>query len=196
MFRSRPRQPVAQAGGVALVHLRDLTRAEWRQLHDLYRSAALAAWNAARPTRLPRWLFRMSLLAEETGGERAGFGVLSGGAFIGTAELYDLTPPLPAQPERGTLGVMLAPPYWNQGYGRRAVEALLDVAFSPPAEGGLGLGQVRLMTLAHNVRAQRSFAAGGFRETSRSGTEVFMEQTRAEWAGRQPVSSGHEDSRS
>jgi RimJ/RimL family protein N-acetyltransferase len=65
------------------------------------------------------------------------------------------------------------------------VDALLRWAFvdlEPP------LNRVRLTTFGHNRRAQRAFAACGFREvgrTPRAGrTDVHMEITRSEWRAR------------
>ncbi|MFC6590721.1 hypothetical protein ACFP81_00820 [Deinococcus lacus] len=91
----------ARWGRVTLRPLSELSRAEWRTLHGFFRDPELAAWSGAAPTRLPRWLFRWLLLAEE-GTERWGFGILDQhGRLIGNAELYDVA--------RGPLGEKAGP---------------------------------------------------------------------------------------
>ena len=82
-----------------------------------------------------------------------------------------------------TLGIMIGyPSLWGQGYGRAGVQALLHWAFRvhEPA-----LDRVRLTTFGHNHRAQRAFAACGFREVARRAhperIDVHMEITREEW---------------
>jgi RimJ/RimL family protein N-acetyltransferase len=173
-----------QSGRVTLKRVVDLSPGEWRTLHSFFRSRELADWNAAKPIRLPEWLFRKIMTEEEQTGERAGFGVLDeAGRMIGSAELYDFRPSPPLRPTTATLGVMIGlPALWGRGYGREAVRALLAWAFTsfqPP------LARVRLTTFGHNRRAQRAFAAVGFTETGRTEraerTEVHMELTRAAW---------------
>ncbi|WP_221088281.1 GNAT family N-acetyltransferase [Deinococcus aquaedulcis] len=181
-------QPPPQRIRVTLKPVLDFTAAEWRTLHAFFRSRELADWNDARPIRMPGWLFRRVMQEEERTGERAGFGVLDErGQLIGSAELYDLRPPPPLTPTAATLGVMIGlPELWGQGYGRAAVGALLTWAFQ---ERDAPLSRVRLTTFAHNRRAQRAFAACGFREvgrTARAGrTDVHMELTRAQWLAAQ-----------
>ncbi len=174
-------------GRVQLKPLLSLSSAEWHVLHGFFRDRELADWNDAKPIRLPEWLFRRVMQDEERGGERAGFGILDEqGTLIGSAELYDLRPSPPLTPTTGTLGVMIGyPRLWGQGYGREAVNAVLRWTFAelePP------LNRVRLTTFGHNRRAQRAFAACGFREvgrTPRAGrTDVHMEITRGEWRAR------------
>ncbi|GHF31915.1 RimJ/RimL family protein N-acetyltransferase [Deinococcus metalli] len=182
--------PVGGSGDGAAVTLKpllDFTPAEWRTLHGFFRNRELADWNDAKPIHLPEWLFRRIMQDEERGGERAGFGVLdAAGRLIGSAELYDLRPPPPLAATTGTLGIMIGyPELWGQGYGRGGVNALLRWAFEtrdPP------LTRVRLTTFGHNRRAQRAFAACGFRETGRTErpgrTDVHMDISRSEWRSR------------
>jgi RimJ/RimL family protein N-acetyltransferase len=57
------------------------------------------------------------------------------------------------------LGVVIGDSrHWGQGYGREAVRLLTDHAFDD-----LGLLRVILFTFQDNERAQRAFAAAGFR---------------------------------
>jgi RimJ/RimL family protein N-acetyltransferase len=174
---------------VTLKPLLDFTPAEWRTLHGFFRNRELADWNDAKPIHLPEWLFRRIMQDEERGGERAGFGILDAhGTLIGSAELYDLRPPPPLSATTGTLGIMIGyPELWGQGYGRGGVNALLGWAFEtrdPP------LSRVRLTTFGHNRRAQRAFAACGFRETGRTErpgrTDVHMEINRDAWRSLHP----------
>lgn len=176
-------------GRVTLKPLLDMNNAEWRTLYSYFRDRELADWNGAQPIRLPEWLFRRVMQDEERSGERHGFGILSEEShLIGSIELYDLRPSPPSQPTTATLGVMIGERrLWGQGYGREAVLATLQWAFSgrtPP------LRRVRLTTFGHNRRAQRAFAASGFTEVGRSEkpghTDVHMEMTREEWIHAHP----------
>ncbi len=179
-------------GRVTLKPLVQLDPSEWRTLHSYFRDRELADWNGAQPIRIPEFLFRRVMIDEERGGDRHGFGILGeSGRLIGSIELYDLRPVPPAPARFATLGVMIGDRgLWGQGYGRGAVSALLDWAFGerqPPLE------RVRLTTFSHNRRAQRSFAASGFREVGRTAhddrTDVHMEISRDDWQGKQAEGS-------
>lgn len=152
----------------------------WRTLRGYFANRELARWNGASAMWLPVFLLR-PMVRERPGVGRA-FGILCGDEMVGAAELYDLRPaPVPTE---GTLGIMLGPAHWNKGYGRVAVRRLLEFAFLG-REGDLQppLERVTLGTFAHNLRAQRAFAAAGFREVSRGRLRgqdsVNMEITRA-----------------
>lgn len=181
---SEPAGTPVRWGRVSLKPVPEFTPQEWRTMHGFFRDRELADWNDAKPIRLPLWLFRRVMQDEERSGERVGFGLLDErGQLIGNAELYDLRPAPPARPTRATLGIMIGvPALWGQGYGREGVHALLRWAFQvhePPLE------RVRLTTFAHNRRAQRAFAACGFREVGRfevgARTDVNMEVQRLDW---------------
>lgn len=173
-------------GHVTLKPIVQLSTEEWRRLHGYFRDRELADWNGAQPIRIPEFLFRRVMIDEERLGDRHGFAVLRDGDLIGSIELYDLRPLPPAPARFGTLGVMIGErALWGQGYGREAVAALLEWAFSrrdPP------LSKVRLTTFSHNARAQRAFLASGFREVGRTPqadhTDVHMEIGREEWLAR------------
>jgi RimJ/RimL family protein N-acetyltransferase len=185
-----PEAGAAVSGRVTLKPLVQLDGSEWRRLHGYFRDRELADWNGAQPIRIPEFLFRRVMIDEERGGERHGFGILDeSGGLIGSIELYDLRPVAPSTARFATLGVMIGERrLWGQGYGRDAVRALLLWAFGlrqPP------LDRVRLTTFSHNRRAQRSFAASGFREVGRSvqedRTDVHMEISREEWQSQNPL---------
>ncbi|MDO4262668.1 MAG: GNAT family protein [Deinococcus sp.] len=195
MFRRAPSSlPAAQWGEVQLLELAQLRRADWHALYALYRDPELARLNAAEPTRIPRWLFRLLLLAEQ-GRERMSFGVMVGGQLVGNAELYDFSPARPGWPTRATLGVMLARPHWGRGHGQDTLNALLAWGFGAghfsAGPGGMDppLERVQLSTLASNGRAQLAFARAGFQERGRSHrrghTEIQMELRRSDWLARQ-----------
>jgi len=182
---------VSSWGRVSLKPVAALESHEWRAFYRYFRDRELADWNGTKPIRLPEWLFQRIMLDEERAGERHGFGILNEeGTFIGSVELYDLHPAPPGPSHQATLGVMIGErDLWGQGYGREAVGAVLRWAFEvrmPP------LLSVRLTTFAHNRRAQRAFAAAGFREVGRDvrrdHTDVLMRVTREEWRSANPGS--------
>lgn len=176
-----------QWGRVRLKPTLQLNRAEWRNLYRYFRDRELADWNGAAPLRLPEWLFRKVMIEEERSQERHGFGILDEhGHLIGSVELYDLRPLAPATARIATLGIMVGErSLWGQGYGRESIQATLQWAF---CQRQPALRRVRLTTFSHNRRAQRAFAACGFREVGRSDraehTEVHMEITAEEWLER------------
>lgn len=184
MSQAHEHQNYVQSGRVTLKPVPDFTAQDWRTVYRFFRDRELAAWNDAKPIRIPQFIFRKIMQDEEKMGERAGFGILNErGEVIGNAELYDFRPSPPLRATAATLGVMIGlPALWGQGYGREAVQAVLEWAFTraqPP------LTRVRLTTFGHNRRAQRAFAACGFQEigrTEREGrVEVHMEITRGMW---------------
>jgi RimJ/RimL family protein N-acetyltransferase len=79
------------------------------------------------------------------------------------------------------LGIMIGNrDYWSKGYGRDAVNTLIDHIFTSTT-----MIRIYLHTLDWNHRARRSFAKSGFRElrkVRRSGLDfVQMEIMRPEW---------------
>lgn len=184
----------ASWGRVSLQPLSDLTPHDWRRFYAYFRDREIADWNGARPIKIPEWLFQRVMLDEERAGERFGFGIYEeSGRFIGSVELYDLRPPPPSLPREATLGVMIGErELWGRGYGREAVGAVLRWAFEAGAQPPLSA--VRLRTFAHNKRAQRAFAAAGFREVGREAqrdrVDVLMRVTRDEWQARHRALDG------
>lgn len=171
-------------GRVTLQPLTDLLPEDWRKFYAYFRDRELADWNGAKPIKLPEWVFVRVMLDEERGGERFGFGMFEEhGRFIGSVELYELRPAPPAVPREATLGIMIGErALWGKGYGREALRAVLHWAFELRPDP---LWIVRLRTFSHNKRAQRAFAAVGFREVGREPgkdhTDVLMRVTRDEW---------------
>ncbi len=164
-------------GRVQLRPLDALRRADWKRVHAHFRDPEIAHLNGTPPNRMPLWLLRRILLVDARRPDRATFGIYDEhGAYIGTAELYDL------RGEQATLGIIIGEKtHWNQGYGPEAMHALLGHAFR-----ALGLSRVRLTTFADNLRAQAAFRKVGFREVRRipareGRTDVVMEIWRDAW---------------
>ena len=156
-------RPIAQAhlsnGKVTLKPLLELSGREWSKFHSYFRDREIADWNGSGPLRMPLWLFRRVVVGEEKSGDRVGFGVLDEFEnFIGSVELYDLTPGRPQTPVDATLGIVIGEKHlWGRGYGTAALELSLTHGFEV-----LGLRRVRLETLEHNTRARRAFEKAGF----------------------------------
>jgi RimJ/RimL family protein N-acetyltransferase len=53
---------------------------------------------------------------------------------------------------------------WGQGFAKEALTTVLCHAFTPPADGGLGLHKVWLAVFAENAAARRAYFTIGFRE--------------------------------
>lgn len=99
------------------------------------------------------------------------------GVHIGNCMFYDID----LRNGEAELGIMIGNrEYWSKGYGRDAVNTLLDHIFTTTT-----ITRVYLHTLEWNHRARRSFVQSGFRELKkvrRSGLDfVRMEVVRTEW---------------
>ncbi|HWG84306.1 MAG TPA: GNAT family N-acetyltransferase [Deinococcales bacterium] len=171
--------------GGARVTLRpfsQLTGRDWGRFHAFFRDREIAEWNGSPPLRMPLWLFRRVVIGEERSGERRGFAVYDEAErFIGSVELYDLTPSRPRPPSEGTLGIIIGEKdRWGRGYGTAACRALLRAAFLE-----MGLECVKLSTLENNARARRAFEKCGFRleRVDQSGEKrsAYYSITRRQW---------------
>ena len=70
-----------------------LSEAEWKGLYETFRDPEVAEWNGSSPLRSPFWLFKRFVLAEARRKDRVAFVILDEkGEYLGTLELYDLTP--------------------------------------------------------------------------------------------------------
>ena len=79
-----------------------LSEAEWKGLYETFRDPEVAEWNGSSPLRSPFWLFKRFVLAEARRKDRVAFVILDEkGEYLGTLELYDLTP------EEATLGILI-----------------------------------------------------------------------------------------
>ena len=154
-----------------------LSAEEWRRFWESFRDPEIAEWNGNRPLKMPLWLFKRVVSSEIRRGDRIGFVILDEkGEWLGTLELYE------GRGREASLGIILGrKDRWGQGYGREAVAAAVDYAFER-----LGLEKVKLRTFSHNERAQKAFAAAGFKvvgteELPGGKEDVVMEITREEW---------------
>lgn len=99
------------------------------------------------------------------------------GTHIGNCMVYDID----TVTGEGEIGIMIgAREFWARGYGRDALTLLLEYCFAMPS-----MRRIYLHTLEWNTRAQRAFAAVGFREVrkvKRAGKDfVLMDIRKPEW---------------
>lgn len=66
------------------------------------------------------------------------------------------------------LGIIVAKPHWNQGYGTESVKLLLHYAFTE-----LNYHRVQLGVTAFNERGIRAYIKAGFREVGRRREVIF-----------------------
>lgn len=78
---------------------------------------------------------------------------LPGGETIGTADLYDFD----AANSRCAVGILIAPPYRRQGYGRAALDALADYCRTR-----LSLHQLYCIAGADNIASRTLFERAGY----------------------------------
>ena len=157
-----------------------LSEEEWRLFYEAFRDPEIARLNGHKPLKLPFWAFRRIVEAELSRGDRIAFGVLDeAGRWIGTVELYEITP------KRAILGIILsAKDRWGKGYGPAAVAEALRYAFD-----ALGVEAGELRTFRWNARARRAFEKAGFRLVgfvpAPGGEEdALMRIRREEWEAR------------
>ncbi|MEX2236466.1 MAG: GNAT family N-acetyltransferase [Dehalococcoidia bacterium] len=122
----------------------------------------LAGFDAAGPLRTSYEDY-LSLYREELqypGPYRHMFAIETrGGRHIGNVMYYNID----ERRSECELGITIGErEYWNQGYGRDAVEAFVRLIFITT-----NLRRVYLNTLEWNERAQRAFEAGGFNPCGR-----------------------------
>ena len=78
---------------------------------------------------------------------------LPGGETIGTVDLYDFD----AANSRCAVGILIAPPYRRQGYGRAALDALADYCRTR-----LSLHQLYCIAGADNIASRTLFERAGY----------------------------------
>lgn len=135
-----------------------LTDDEIARVYRWSRDEELLRWSGGVPTDLTREEFGERLRGERGGSldnRRAFFIVTRAGALIGRIGCFAID----ADGRRGELGIVIGErAYWGQGYGRDAVTTLLRHLFETTS-----LEHIHLFTYPDNLRAQRCFAACGFR---------------------------------
>jgi RimJ/RimL family protein N-acetyltransferase len=146
----------------ALVGLRPfedpLTDEEIARVHRWSSDEHILRWSGGTPTDLTLEEFRERLLSERgnvPSSRRAFFIVTRDGELIGRIGCFAID----WDKKEGELGIVIGESAsWGQGYGRDAVTTLLQYIFETTA-----LERINLFTFPENLRAQRCFAACGFR---------------------------------
>ncbi len=146
------------------------------------RDADLAKLDAARVTTLSFEQFRNQYhwQLERSQAYRSTFAVEDlDGRHIGNVMYYNID----LQRQEAELGVLIGErDYWGGGYGREAVALLVDFVFTATS-----ITRLYLHTLDWNVRAQKAFAAVGFRDCGRvrrGGSRFHRMEVRREWLWR------------
>lgn len=135
-----------------------LTDGEAARVYRWSRDEQLAHWSGGTPTELTLEEFRGRLRGDRNHGlsdRRAFFIVTRAGELIGRVGCFAID----WDGRQGELGIVIGErAYWGQGYGRDAVTTLLRHIFETTP-----LESIHLFTYPENLRAQRCFAACGFR---------------------------------
>ncbi len=132
------------------------------EMHRLYRwgrDAEVLRWSGGSPTDLNEDEFREHLRAERLYGpsNRRAFLIFAKEPFelIGRLGIFGID----WDKRQGELGIVIGEKqYWGQGYGRDALRTLIRHMFTTSS-----LDRIYLYTFSDNFRAQKSFAAAGFR---------------------------------
>lgn len=135
-----------------------LTDAESARVYRWSRDEELLRWSGGSPTDLTLEEFREQLRREHNRApseRRAFFLVTRGGELIGRAGCFAID----HKKKQGELGILIGErAYWGKGVGRDAVTTMLRYLFETTT-----LERINLFTFSENIRAQRCFAACGFR---------------------------------
>ena len=144
----------------ANVLLRPVRGSDIPRQRDFFKDAELAELDSSSPEAYAEIdveeFFRRP---SRSGGETALFAIDLRGEYVGYASLMNLKNPSKAF----ELGIVIGDGrYWGRGYGREAVQLLLQYGFSD-----LGGREIELTTHQRNERALACFFACGFREQRR-----------------------------
>jgi RimJ/RimL family protein N-acetyltransferase len=157
--------------------------------HNDYEVDSLVNDGPPEPQSLARLEAEFDKEIAEGGRDGTRFAIDAAGMLIGRCELFDVD----EVSRNCKLGISISKEYWGQGFGREAVELLLDYAFEKR-----NLEKVHLDVLEDNERAIRSYSSCGFGEEGRLRRHawhegafkdlVLMAVHRDDW--RKPDSSG------
>jgi ribosomal-protein-alanine N-acetyltransferase len=136
-----------------------MTDAEMNKLYEWSRDEEILRWSGGSPTDLSETEFREHLHAERLYGptNRRAFLIFAGEplTLIGRLGIFGID----WDKEQGELGIVIGDKqYWGHGYGRDAVSTVIHHLFTTSS-----LERIYLYTFVENLRAQKSFAAAGFR---------------------------------
>lgn len=166
----RPEPPTLRGDRVALrPYAGGFDEEELRVLFRWARDREILSLSGGIPIEMPYARFRDLFLAQlprRNGGGEELYAVLDEhGRLIGRTGLFRIG----GRPRSAELGIVIGErDAWGRGYGRDAVRTLARHGLQAHGAGadpafGLGLDRIVLYTFPDNFRAQRSFAAAGFR---------------------------------
>ncbi len=135
-----------------------LTEEEISRVHHWSSDENVLRWSGGTPTELTFEEFRERLLGDHgytPANRRAFFIITPVGELIGRIGCFAID----WDKHEGELGIVIGESAaWDQGYGRDAITTCLRHLF-----GTTTLERINLFTFPENLRAQRCFAACGFR---------------------------------
>jgi RimJ/RimL family protein N-acetyltransferase len=134
--------------------------------HNDYEVDSLVADGPPEPQSLARLEADFEKDIAEGGRDGTRFAIDAAGMLIGRCELFDFD----ETSRNCKLGISISKEYWGQGFGREAVQLLVDYAFT-----ARNLVKVHLDVLADNERAIRSYASCGFVEEGRLRAHAWHE---------------------
>jgi len=135
-----------------------LSESEIARVYRWSKDERVLRWSGGSPTELSFEEFRERLQSEQRNpvDDRLAFFVFAqDGALLGRIGIFAID----WDARAGELGIVIGETAeWDKGYGRQATMLLLQHIFETTA-----LERINLYTFVDNVRAQRCFAACGFR---------------------------------
>jgi RimJ/RimL family protein N-acetyltransferase len=134
-----------------------LTEAQIERVYQWNIDEEILRWSAAAPTRVTLDEFRSQLRLQRwrpQSDRRSFYIVTRTNELIGKVTLDSID----WVKGEGEVGIILDKQYWSQHYGREALQILQHYVFSKTP-----INRIHLGTFNDNLRAQRSFAACGFR---------------------------------
>ena len=151
-----------------LVRLRGITREDLPRLLEFNNNLEVELAGGGDPP-TPQSLERLQAEhdQEASKGGRNGpvFAIEADGKFIGQCALFNIN----TIAQTGELGITIGDAaYWGRGYGRESIGLLVEYAFIHR-----NFHKVWLQVHASNLRAQRAYAACGFREEGRLRSHVW-----------------------
>lgn len=107
-----------------------------------------------------------AMAAKRAGAEEAEFAIDVGGQVVGRCALFDFD----QHNRRADLGIRIAAAHRGRGYGKDAVQVLLEYGFNKR-----NLHRVQLDVLATNLAGLSAYAAVGFVDEGRLREHVYVE---------------------
>lgn len=169
-----------------------VTDTETERIYRWSKDTEVLQWSGGAPTELTLKEFASRLRNDQKNPSSfrlAYFIVLRSGEIIGRIGVFAID----WVKREGELGISIGEPsQWGRGYGRQAIDLMLRDTFQTTS-----LERIYLYTFPNNLRAQRCFAACGFRPIGQARRfspdigefdGIEMEITRREWlAAHNPI---------